>query len=61
MLIGVPKEIKVHEYRVSVPPAGVRELVKNGHQVIVQQDAAETVSRTMKSWLALQEKAASQP
>ena len=43
MLIGVPKEIKVHEYRVSVPPAGVRELVKNGHQVMVQQDAAEAI------------------
>ncbi len=43
MLIGVPKEIKVHEYRVGVPPAGVRELVHNGHQVMVQQDAAEEI------------------
>ena len=36
MLIGVPKEIKVHEYRVGLTPAGVRELVEHGHQVIVQ-------------------------
>jgi len=43
MLIGVPKEIKVHEYRVGVPPAGVRELVGNGHQVLVQRDAAEEI------------------
>ncbi len=43
MLVGIPKEIKVHEYRVGVPPAGVRELVDNGHQVIVQKDAAEEI------------------
>ncbi|GAC1632807.1 MAG: alanine dehydrogenase [Nevskia sp.] len=39
MLIGVPKEIKVHEYRVGLTPAGVRELVGHGHQVIVQTQA----------------------
>jgi alanine dehydrogenase len=39
MLIGVPKEIKVHEYRVGLTPAGVRELVAHGHQVIVQTQA----------------------
>jgi alanine dehydrogenase len=43
MLVGIPKEIKVHEYRVGVPPAGVRELVDNGHQVIVQKDAAKEI------------------
>ena len=36
MKIGVPKEIKVHEYRVGLVPAGVRELVDAGHQVVVQ-------------------------
>jgi alanine dehydrogenase len=36
MRIGVPKEIKVHEYRVGLTPAGVRELVGHGHQVLVQ-------------------------
>ena len=39
MRIGVPKEIKVHEYRVGLVPASVRELVHNGHDVIVEQDA----------------------
>ena len=43
MLIGIPKEIKVHEYRVSVPPAGVRELVQNGHEVLVQSGAAKAI------------------
>ena len=33
MKIGVPKEIKIHEYRVGLVPAGVRELVDSGHQV----------------------------
>jgi alanine dehydrogenase len=39
MKIGVPKEIKIHEYRVGLVPAGVRELVDSGHQVIVQSGA----------------------
>ena len=39
MKIGVPKEIKVHEYRVGLVPAGVRELVDAGHQVLVQSGA----------------------
>eukprot|EP01034_Spumella_vulgaris_P002977 gene2977-3843_t len=39
MLIGVPKEIKVHEYRVGLTPAGVRELKAHGHEVIVQTSA----------------------
>jgi len=39
MRIGVPKEIKVHEYRVGLVPASVRELVHNGHDVIVEQNA----------------------
>ncbi|MBT5967943.1 MAG: hypothetical protein HOG61_01050, partial [Nitrospina sp.] len=33
MLIGVPKEIKNHEYRVGLTPSSVKELVKHGHQV----------------------------
>jgi alanine dehydrogenase len=39
MRIGVPKEIKVHEYRVGLVPAGVRELVDAGHQVLVESGA----------------------
>lgn len=39
MRIGVPKEIKVHEYRVGLVPAGVRELCKDGHEVFVESGA----------------------
>jgi len=39
MRIGVPREIKVHEYRVGLVPAGVRELTVAGHEVIVESGA----------------------
>ena len=39
MLIGVPKEIKVHEYRVGMTPSSVREAVVHGHAVIVETRA----------------------
>jgi len=39
MIIGVPKEVKNHEYRVGMVPFCVKELVNNGHQVLVQHDA----------------------
>lgn len=39
MLIGVPKEIKNHEYRVGMVPASVRELVAHGHSVLVEHNA----------------------
>lgn len=39
MLVGVPKEIKTHEYRVGMVPSGVRELVHHGHRVLVQSGA----------------------
>ncbi len=39
MRIGVPKEIKVHEYRVGLVPAGVRELVQLGQEVVVESGA----------------------
>jgi alanine dehydrogenase len=41
MRIGVPTEIKADEYRVAVTPAGVRELVEHGHDVLVQAGAGE--------------------
>jgi alanine dehydrogenase len=37
--IGVPKEIKAHEYRVGLTPAGVRELIQGGHDVAVEHNA----------------------
>jgi len=39
MRIGVPKEIKIHESRVGLTPAAVRELTANGHQIMVQKNA----------------------
>ena len=39
MKIGVPKEIKVHEYRVGLTPSSVREVVAHGHQVVVERSA----------------------
>jgi alanine dehydrogenase len=37
--VGIPRELKVHEYRVAITPAGVHELVRAGHQVFVEQEA----------------------
>ena len=39
MKVGVPKELKNHEYRVAITPAGVHELVRAGHQVFIETDA----------------------
>lgn len=53
MKIGVPREVKNHEYRIACTPAGVRELVSRGHEVFVEagagigsafEDAAYTVA-----------------
>ncbi len=43
MQIGLLKEIKNHEYRVALTPAGVRELVAHGHEVLVQHDAGAVI------------------
>ncbi|GAB5412221.1 MAG: alanine dehydrogenase [Chlamydiales bacterium] len=40
MIIGIPKEIKIHEYRVGATPNKVQLLTDSGHQVLVQKDAA---------------------
>jgi len=37
--VGVPKEVKNHEYRVAITPIGVHELVAHGHEVYIEQDA----------------------
>jgi alanine dehydrogenase len=39
MKVGVPKELKNHEYRVAITPAGVHEFVRHGHEVFIEQDA----------------------
>ena len=39
MRIGIPKEIKNHEYRVAITPAGVHELVTHGHEIVIEVGA----------------------
>ena len=39
MKVGIPREVKNHEYRVAITPAGVHELVLHGHEVFVEKDA----------------------
>ena len=46
MHIGVPKEIKVHEYRVGLTPDSVAELVRIGHTVVVETEAGAGVGYT---------------
>jgi len=43
MLIGVPKEIKDHEYRVGITPAGVHSLALHGHEVLVESQAGARI------------------
>ena len=43
MLVGVPKEVKNHEYRVGLVPSSVRELVHHGHKVMVETTAGEGI------------------
>jgi alanine dehydrogenase len=37
--IGIPREVKNHEYRVAITPSGVHELVRHGHEVVIEHDA----------------------
>ena len=39
MIIGVPREIKPQEFRVALPPSAAYQLIKRGHQVVVEQNA----------------------
>ena len=41
MKVGIPREIKNHEYRVAITPSGVHELVRGGHQVVIESGAGE--------------------
>jgi alanine dehydrogenase len=41
VIVGVPKEVKDHEYRVALTPEGARELTRAGHRVLVQEGAGE--------------------
>jgi alanine dehydrogenase len=46
MLIGVPKEIKIHEYRVGLTPESVRELAARGHRIVVETGAGAGIGAT---------------
>src|ERR1700737_1150645 len=46
MRVGVPKEIKVHEYRVGLTPGAVREYVEHGHSVVVETNAGAGIGET---------------
>ncbi|MEP7294117.1 MAG: alanine dehydrogenase, partial [Chloroflexota bacterium] len=52
MIIGIPKEIKDNEYRVSLPPGGVRELVRRGSQVVVETNAGSGSGFTDDEYVA---------
>jgi alanine dehydrogenase len=51
MRIGVPKEIKVHEYRVGLIPSSVQELIRAGHQVLVEKTAGVGAGITDEAYL----------
>jgi alanine dehydrogenase len=50
--VGIPSELKNHEYRVAITPAGVNELRRNGHDVLVQKGAGEGSSITDEEFVA---------
>ncbi|MBP2477443.1 alanine dehydrogenase [Crossiella equi] len=52
MRVGVPREIKDHEHRVAITPAGVVELVRRGHQVLIERDAGAGSSFPDSDYLA---------
>ncbi|HEY3010483.1 MAG TPA: alanine dehydrogenase, partial [Micromonosporaceae bacterium] len=39
MKVGIPREVKNHEYRVAITPAGVHEFTRSGHEVVVESGA----------------------
>ena len=52
MLIGVPKEIKNHEYRVGLTPVSVREITTHGHKVIVETGAGDGIGCSDADYIA---------
>ena len=52
MKVGVPKEVKNHEYRVAITPIGVHELVAHGHDVVIEKNAGVGSSINDEEYLA---------
>jgi len=51
VLIGVPKEIKNHEYRVGLTPGSVRELVHYGHEIMIETRAGAAIGMTDEDYV----------
>lgn len=52
MKVGIPREVKNNEFRVAITPAGVHELVRHGHQVVIEQNAGVGSSITDDEFIA---------
>ncbi|MDO8701385.1 MAG: alanine dehydrogenase [Undibacterium sp.] len=52
MIVGLPKEIKNHEYRVGLTPSSVRELTSRGHKVLVQNNAGGEIGLSDEQYAA---------
>ena len=52
MRVGIPREMKNHEYRVGLTPTSVRELVSAGHQVLVEKNAGKAIDFTDEQYRA---------
>ena len=52
MKVGIPREVKNHEYRVAITPAGVHEFARNGHEVFVESGAGVGSSITDDEFVA---------
>ncbi|PID96167.1 MAG: alanine dehydrogenase [Actinomycetales bacterium] len=52
MKVGIPSEVKNHEYRVAITPVGVNELVRHGHEVLIQKGAGAGSSISDDDYLA---------
>ncbi|MEP4889729.1 MAG: alanine dehydrogenase [Aliiglaciecola sp.] len=52
MLIGVPKEIKNHEYRVGLTPAATKEFVTHGHEVLIENNAGASIGFDNEQYIA---------
>jgi alanine dehydrogenase len=50
--VGIPREVKNHEYRVAITPAGVNELVRSGHEVVIESTAGHGSSITDEEFAA---------
>ncbi len=53
MLVGVPKEIKNHEYRVGLTPEAAREYISNGHRVMLETNAGSGIGKTDDDYRAI--------